>query len=434
MYLAILGYLMIAVMMWGLLKGKFTPVVAFAILPTIAGLLAGFSPVEISKFVSEGVPGTLNATALAAFATVYFAIMTTEGLFDPIVSFLSKKAGGNVIAIMIITSIISAISHMDTGTTSTVLVTIPAMLPLYKKFKIRVEYLFLLMAQSVAVINLLPHGGGMIRMSSVTGLDVSLMFKTILPIILCMMVFNFVTAVFYGMREQRRIAAGVAVEYGDVTDKKLETKAVKIDWRYWCNLILTLCLLGLMFEGSIKGYYVFMIGMALALLINYSNPKDQMNVLKEHAAKAYPIVVVMMASGVLVGVMSGTGMLTEMANLVVSLIPEALKNFYGVIVGYLSIPLSICLGADGFYYGLTPLFTQVGNVYGFSTLSIVTVMLLARDAFGMITPVSAVTYLAPGLLGKELNVFIKFSFKYLLIFFTVEMLLCVLMGAMPLLV
>lgn len=64
MYLAILGYLMIAVMMWGLLKGKFTPVVAFAILPTIAGLLAGFTPVEISKFVSEGVPGTLNATAL----------------------------------------------------------------------------------------------------------------------------------------------------------------------------------------------------------------------------------------------------------------------------------------------------------------------------------------------------------------------------------
>ncbi len=226
MYLAILGYLLIAVMMWGLLKGKFTPVVAFAILPTVFGLLAGFSPKEISGFVAEGVPGTLNATALAIFATVYFAIMTTEGLFDPIVSFLARKAGGNVVAIMIITSIISAISHMDTGVTSTVLVTIPAMLPLYKRFKIRVEYLFLLIAQSVAVVNLLPHGGGMIRMSSVTGLDISVMFKTLLPIILCMMVYNLVSAVFYGMSEQRRIAAGVAVEFGDVTDKKLETKTV----------------------------------------------------------------------------------------------------------------------------------------------------------------------------------------------------------------
>ena len=118
MYLAILGYLLIAIMMWGLLKGKFTPVVAFAILPTLFALLAGFTPEEISGFVSDGVPGTLNATALACFATVYFAIMSTEGLFDPIVKFLSKKAGGNVVAIMIITSIISSISHMDTGVTS----------------------------------------------------------------------------------------------------------------------------------------------------------------------------------------------------------------------------------------------------------------------------------------------------------------------------
>lgn len=271
-------------------------------------------------------------------------------------------------------------------------------------------------------------------MSSVTGLDISLMFKTLMPIILCMMVYNLVSAVFYGMSEQRRIAAGVAVEYGEVTDKKLETKAVKLDWRYWCNLVMTLGLLGVMFEGSIKGYYVFMIGLALALLINYRDPKEQMNVLKEHASKAYPIAAVMLASGILVGVMSGTGMLTEMANLVVSLIPGALRNFYGVIVGYLSIPLSICLGADGFYYGLTPLFTQVGNIYGFSTLSIVTIMMLARDAFGLITPVSAVTYLAPGLLGKELNVFIKFAFKYLLVLFTVEVIICVLLGAMPLVV
>jgi len=284
------------------------------------------------------------------------------------------------------------------------------------------------------VVNLLPHGGGMIRMSSVTGLDVSLMFKTLLPIILCMVVYNLASAVFYGVREQRRIAGGNVVEYGNVTDKKLEVKEVKLNWRYWCNLVMTISLLAIMFQGSLKGYYVFMIGLALALLINYPNTKTQMDVLKKHASKAFPIALVMLASGVLVGVMSGTGMLTEMANLVVSLIPEALKNFYGVIVGYLSIPLSICLGADGFYYGLTPLFTQVGTIYGFSTLSIVTIMMLARDAFGLITPVSAVTYLAPGMLGKELGVFIKFSFKYLLVLFTVEVIICVVLGTMPLVV
>ncbi len=431
MYLAILGYLLIAVMMFGLLKGKFTPLVAFSLLPPVFALLAGFNLIEISDFIAKGVSGTLNATALAMFATVYFRIMTEEGLFDPIVDFLSKKAGGNVIAIMIITSLISGVAHMDTGTTSTILVTIPAMLPLYKKFNIKIEYLFLIMAQSVAVVNLLPHGGGSVRMSSVTGIEISTIFRNILPVIGCMLVYNLLTAVLYGKKEQKRIASGNLVDYGKTTNKSLEIREVKITWRYWVNLILTVLLLVMMFLDMVKGYFVFMVGLAIAIIVNYPQ-KDYNKSLKDYAADAFPIGAVMLASGVLVGVMGQSGMLTEMASLIVSLIPTAFKGFFGVIVGYLSLPLSFCLGADGFYYGLTPLFTEVGNVYGFSTLSIISIMMFARDAFGMITPVSPVNHLAPGLLGKDLNVFIKFCAKYLLLFFTVEIALCVLFGILPL--
>ena len=58
-------------------------------------------------------------------------------------------------------------------------------------------------------------------------------------------------------------------------------------------------------------------------------------------------------------------------------------------------------------------------------------MMLARDALGCITPVSPVTYLAPGLLGKDLPVFIKFSLKYLLLYFAVELALCIVFGILP---
>lgn len=435
MYLAILGYLLIIVMMIGLLKNKLTPVVAFVVLPVVFGLLAGFSPAEIGGFVKEGVPKTLSATALALFATAYFAIMTDEGLFDPIVSWLSKKAGGNVVAIMLITVIIAAISHMDTGMTSTILVTIPAMLPLYRKFKIKPEYLFLLMAQSIGVVNLLPHGGGMIRMSSVSGLEISEMFRNIAPVIVLMLVYNLGCAVFFGRSEQRRIAAGVEeATYGEAEDKAVVFKEVKLGIRYWLNLAVTLLLLTLMFEGTLPGYFVFMIGLSLALLINYRTPKEQVAKIKYVAEKAYPIALVMLASGVLVGVMSGTGMLTAMANVIVSLIPESFRRFYGVIVGIVSVPLSFALGADGFYYGLSPLFLEVGTSYGFSALSLASIMMLARDAVGCITPVSPVTYLAPGLLGKDLTVFIKFSLKYLLLYFAIELVLCVMFGILPIVV
>lgn len=435
MYLAFLGYLLIIVMMIGLLKNKLTPVVAFVVLPVVFGLLAGFSPSEIGGFAKEGVPKTLSATALALFATAYFAIMTDEGLFDPIVSWLSKKAGGNVVAIMLITVFIAAISHMDTGMTSTILVTIPAMLPLYRKFKIKPEYLFLLMAQSIGVVNLLPHGGGMIRMSSVSGLEISQMFRTVAPVIALMLVYNLGCAIVFGRREQRRIAAGVdEATYGDAENKEVVFKDVKIGVRYWLNLAVTVLLLTLMFEGSLPGYFVFMIGLSLALLINYRTPKEQVAKIKYVAEKAYPIALVMLASGVLVGVMSGTGMLAEMANVIVSLIPESFRRFYGVIVGVISIPLSFSLGADGFYYGLSPLFLEVGTSYGFSALSLASIMMLARDAVGCITPVSPVTYLAPGLLGKDLTVFIKFCLKYLLLYFAIELVLCILLGILPIVV
>ncbi|MDD7200438.1 MAG: SLC13 family permease [Sphaerochaetaceae bacterium] len=435
MLLAILGYLLIIIMMAGLLKGKLTPVVAFVVLPIFFALIAGFSPIEIGEFVKDGVPKTLSATALALFATAYFAIMTEEGLFDPAVSFLSRKAGGNVVAIMIITVIIAAISHLDTGMTSTILVTIPAMLPLYRKFKIKSEYLFLLMSQSIGVVNLLPHGGGMVRMSSVSGLEISTMFHNVAPVIVCMLVYNLCCAVFFGLREQHRIAAGLDIaSYDNVEEKEVVFKEVKLNLQYWLNLAVTVVLLVLMFRGKLPGYFVFMIGLTLALLVNYRSTKEQNATIKRVAEKAYPIALVMLSSGVLVGIMSGTGMLTEMANVIVRIIPSAFRRFYGIIVGVLSLPFSFALGADGFYYGLSPLFLEVGTSYGFSVLSLASIMMLARDALGTITPVSAVTYLAPGLLGKDLPVFIKFSLKYLLLFFAVEMMFCILFGILPVVV
>jgi len=437
MYLAILGYSMMALMIFVLLKGKLTPVVAFVILPPVFALLAGFSISQISEFVVLGVPKTINAMALTLFATVYFRIMTDRGLFEPIVRWLSKKAGGNVSAILIITTIIAAISHMDTGVTSTMLITIPAMLPLYKRFNIRVEWMFLMIAQAVGVINLLPHGGGPVRVSSVTGLEISLIFRTLAPVIIAMLVYNVISAYFYGKAEERYIQKTYGSKNNDVAGAHADLsniREVTVDAKYWANLILTFLLLGMMFQGKISGYFIFMVGLAIAMMINFPKTTDQIKVIKASGEDALYISAIMLASGVMVGILGGTGMLASMADVVVNFIPTSLKSVYGVLIGYLSIPLSIALGADGFYYGLTSLFTQVGNSYGFSSISIVSIMMLARDAFGNLTPVSPVTYLAPGMLGKELGVFIKFSFKYLLLYFTVEVILTILFGIMPLVV
>ena len=50
MYLAILGYLMMAIMMIILLKGWLTPVVGFVLIPIGFALLAGFNFIQIRNY------------------------------------------------------------------------------------------------------------------------------------------------------------------------------------------------------------------------------------------------------------------------------------------------------------------------------------------------------------------------------------------------
>jgi CitMHS family citrate-Mg2+:H+ or citrate-Ca2+:H+ symporter len=449
MYLAILGYALVVIMMWGLLKGKLIPPVAFCTLPVIFGLLAGFGPKALSEFAVSGIVKTLNATALSMFATTYFAIMTKEGLFDPIVEWLAKRAGGSSTAIMILSVIVASIAHLDTGATSTIYVTIPAMMPLYKKYGMRIEYLFVIVAQAISVINILPHGGGMVRVAGLTGLDVGFMFRNMFPIIICGLVINIIMAVFYGRTESRRLKAigfsfnpgatnGSSVELVSDTEKAIgesraqtDTKKARLGARYYINLVLTILILYLMFANVFASYLVFMVGLALALLINYNSLKLQNSNIKELSGNSYMLGITNLSAGFLVGIMGGTGMLTAMANVVVMIIPKFLSGMFAVIVAVTGVPLSICLGGDAFYFGLMPLFVEVANSYSIPTMAIAAVMMLAKDGFSMVTPVSAVTYLAPGLMNMELKDLMKFSMKYLLISYGLKIVLCVLFGIVP---
>lgn len=58
--------------------------------------------------------------------------MNDVGMFDPLMNFLAKKAGNNIVLVTIATGIIATIAHLDGTTAGTCLITVPAMLPLYK--------------------------------------------------------------------------------------------------------------------------------------------------------------------------------------------------------------------------------------------------------------------------------------------------------------
>lgn len=436
--LVAIGFAMVIILIALLLSGKTVPMVAFVLVSFVGALLAGFSLEDISTFVGDGVKTVINSVGMAMFATAFFTIMTSIGVFDPLVRFLSKYAG-NVTIIFLITYLIATVGHFDTGTTSTILLTIPMMLPLYRKFHIRVEWMFLMIGMAVAMMNLLPMGGGIIGLSAVSGIDVGVLFNQIVPVIGIGWAINIILiVVVYSKMEKKRIAR-MTDEAKQVQDdeyrallevgrKGTELQEVKMDVKYWANLILTLVTVAVVFIDIIRAYFVFMIAFMIALLINYKGNKAKQDVVKLCAGNCYPIAAVMMCAGVFVGVMSGSGMLTEMAGFIVSLIPDSMHGVYNVLLAVICTPMSIALGSQAYYYGFSPLLLEVGTTMGVTTLSTIATLQITQNAFGFITPVSAVNHLACGMLGRDIKDVFRFCFPKLLLMLAIQFTVSVLVG------
>lgn len=436
--LVAIGFIMVIVLIALLLSGKTTPMIAFVLVSFVGALAAGFSLSEINTFVGDGVKTVINSVGMAMFATAFFTIMTSVGVFDPLVKFLSKYAG-NVTIILVMTYLIATVGHFDTGTTSTILLTIPMMLPLYRKFNIRVELMFLMIGMAVSMMNLLPMGGGMIGLSAISGIDVGVLFNNIVPIIAIGWFVNIILIIFvYGRTEKKRIAKMTEnekqiqdEEYRELLEvgrKGSGIQEVKMDIKYWLNLILTLGAVVVVFMDVIRAYFVFMIAFMIALLINYKGNKAKQDVVKMCAGNCYPIAAVMMCAGCFVGVMSGSGMLTEMASFIVSMIPENMHSVYNAVLAIVCTPMGIALGSQAYYYGFSPLLLEVGATMGVDTLSTIATLQISQNAFGFITPVSAVNHLACGMLGRDIKDVFKFCFPRLGLMLIIQFTLAVLFG------
>lgn len=419
MYLAIIGFAMVAVIVALLLKGKMSPIVVLIAIPTVAALIAGFGISAIGDFIVDGVKTTQNNAVLFIFSITYFGIMTDVGLFDILVGKLVKKAGNNVIAITVVTAIIAIMAHLDGSTACTVLITIPSMYPIYKKMNIRPYVLLLLTAASMGVMNLLPWGGPTARAATVLGMDANDLWLKLIPIQIVGVVITLSLAVLMGIIEKKR-GAGLVENTGEASalneaaaaaDKKAEE--LKRPKLLWFNGLLTIAIIVSLVLNVVNSYVVFMMGTCIALIVNYPSLKAQDARFKAHAASALSIAATMLAAGAMVGVMEGTDMLSAMANVLIGFIPSALGQYIHVIFGIFALPMGMMIGTDAYFYGIMPLIIEVGSKYGVSALNTAMTMIIGKNVALMISPLVPATFLAIGLVDVELKDHIRFSFKWL---------------------
>ena len=419
--LALLGFATVIAVIVLLLRNVTVPSLAFVSVSTITAIILvvtkAFTLDEVAGFIKEGVKGVHGTAVLFIFSVLFFGVMTDAGMFDKIIGALMKKVGNNVVGVTLMTCIIAIIGHLDGGGASTFLITIPAMLPVYKRLHMRRETLLLICVTAMGVMNLMPWGGPTMRAASVIEVEPNDLWFQLMPMQVVGFVLAIGTAIFWGFQEKKRIAKlgdAAAEEAGkyDDSDEGAGNTDLARPQNFVFNVILTLAVIIVLVMDIFPAYYVFMVGCALGILVNYRGKKLHSSIIKSHASAGLSMASTILCAGVFLGVLSKSGIMEKMAVMMANVIPTSLGKFLPVIIGILSVPLALLFDTDSYFYGLLPVLVSVGNQFGVNPAHIAIAMVVCRNCATFISPVAPATYLGIGLAGVEIKDHIKFCFGW----------------------
>ncbi|MER7663170.1 citrate:proton symporter [Streptomyces sp. NPDC096193] len=202
--LTILGFAMIATFLVLIMMKKMSPIAALVLIPALFCVIVG-KGAHLGDYVLEGVGQLAPTAAMLMFAIVYFGVMIDVGLFDPIVRAILRFCKADPMRIVVGTAVLAAIVSLDGDGSTTFMITVSAMYPLYKRLKMSLVVLTGVAATANGVMNTLPWGGPTARAASALKLDAADIFVPMIPALAVGLLFVFVLAFVLGRRERTRL-------------------------------------------------------------------------------------------------------------------------------------------------------------------------------------------------------------------------------------
>ena len=259
-----------------------------------------------------------------------------------------------------------------------------------------------------------------------------------LPAVLATAAWVFVVAWLFGRRERRRFRTPEIEPVVHVDDDQAllaEDGSEAVSFRrprlMIFNLVLTLALLGGLIAGILPLPVLFMLGFAVALVVNYPKLEDQRDRVYAHAGNALSVGGLVFAAGIFTGILSGTGMVDAMANAVTGVIPPAAGPYLAPITALISLPFTFLISNDAFYFGMLPVLAQTAAQYGITPAEMARASLIGQQVH-LLSPLVPSTYLLVGMVGIELADLQRFTIRWALGSALVLSAMCLLIGAFPL--
>ncbi|MFF9803612.1 CitMHS family transporter [Streptomyces coeruleorubidus] len=435
---AALGFATIALFLLLTMTRRVSVLVALVVLPVLAALAGGFAG-ELGGMVLDGLSKVAPTGIMIAFAVLYFSLMVDAGLFDPLIRGLLRLAKGDPLRVTVATAVLTLCVALDGDGASTFLITVSALLPVYRKLGMSPLVLSGVVCLGAGVMNMLPWGGPTVRAMAALQLESSDVFTPVLPAMGFGIAWVLVASWLIGRRERRRLGAltgpGEETTAGEPVAATVPAPgdepgaatapapgdgpgAVRVAAPAprplaVFNLLLTVVLLVALIVEVMPLPVLFVLGFAVALLVNHPTWEQQQALLDRHAKNVVLVTTMIFAAGVFTGVLTGTGMIDDMAEALVSVIPDSLGGHLPVLVAVTGMPLSLVFTPDAYYFGVLPVLAETAHGFGTDPAEVARAAILGQMTTGFpLSPLTAATFILVGMSGVQLGEHQRFIFRW----------------------
>lgn len=413
--LSILGFCMILTFLILVISKRLSVVVAFIFTAIFFALIGGFAS-EMGEMMMAGILKVTPTAVMIVFAILYFGLMLDVGLFEPMITKILSLVKGDPLKVVMATAIITILVGLDGDGSSTFMITVTAMLPLYIKLGMNRLILACVVGLAAGVMNIIPWGGPLVRAAASLQVEVSDLFIPLIPVMISGLLWTLFSAYILGKKERARlgitptqntIPSGLGEQAATVETTKGTTKL------FWFNWLLTIVLMVLLVMEVLPLQILFASAFAIALFVNFPNPKKQQEQILSHANSFVMICTLIFAAGIFTGIFTETKMMDSLAASIVTVIPDWLGAHLPVVVALTSIPMGFIFSPDSYYFGILPIISETAANFGISPVEIGRAALLGHSTTGFpLSPLVPATFILIGLVGVDFGDHQKFLFKW----------------------
>lgn len=430
--LTLLAFAMVATFMFLIMTKRLSALIALILVPIAFALIGGFAA-GLGPMMLDGIRTLAPTGVMLMFAILYFAIMIDSGLFDPAVRKILRLVKGDPLKVSLGTAALAMIVSLDGDGSTTYMICVAAVLPLYSRLGMSPLVMACLIMLSSGVLNMTPWGGPTARAASALHVDPADIFVPMIPAMIAGLLAIFAIAWIYGKRERARLGElHLPTDHEDLTEISVsQYPEVRRPRLLWFNAILTVVLMATLIAGLLPMPVLFMIAFGIAMIVNYPCIQEQKKRIGAHAENILAVVSLIFAAGVFTGILSGTGMVDAMSKSLLAVIPPALGPYLATITALVSMPFTFFMSNDAFYYGVLPILTQAAAEYGITPVEMARASIVGQPVH-LLSPLVPSTYLLVGLAKIDFGDHQRFTLKWAVLVCLAILAMALLLGLFPL--